>query len=352
MKRIFTRNHQQLRRQSHYALTNNNNQFHYYSTLFGKPTYDDKLNQHKSFSVIETPTSTEDETIIYDNTNRIVNLSVELLRKDRVHLIRNGPSEEFPEYNIVFSVQNNTDDTIETFSVKNLKGTTNRFLNEKNIVANGMYFPVYYDGNILSGTPIENAKMYRIYLDSPLNNSHLLQLLMVDDYRSDKYSAVIRISSKDTKDEQGYIPVAHLDTLKKSKQWCIIMDSVNYLHSIQTNNKFYVINMFCYHLGNPLLYGQLYSGRSMEPFANEEPYSSHDNSNTISDTIAIECPTCEFKFTNLEEASYPVQIRQDGFVWIQPDIDSKRTGRPSMSTQSASTIGAFIDLNNATIQPY
>ena len=84
-----------------------------------------------------------------------------------------------------------------------------------------------------------------------------------------------------------------------------------------------------------------------------EPYEARTfgtESDEQNEDLVIECPTCEFKFTQLPEASYPVQVR-DGSLFAQIDLAEKRTGRPNMSSQSAETLRAYLELQNVPTLP-
>ncbi|KAL0478032.1 hypothetical protein AKO1_013202 [Acrasis kona] len=76
--------------------------------------------------------------------------------------------------------------------------------------------------------------------------------------------------------------------------------------------------MFCYHLGTSLFEGQVHE--------------------TVRNT-AIECPKCEFKFTNVDEAGFDVKII-DNVVHARLDASNRNTGRPVMS--NIETLDSFV----------
>lgn len=293
------------------------------NTIFGLPNSQNNLNQVKKYSMVEFKTN----HLFGDRY--VVNMSVSMTRMDRIHFIRAGPTITFPAYELELTVCEE-DGTQQTRRFNLEGGTYHAFLHERNIrMHNGRpCIEFHMNDKAISAWKFSMSTMYRLYTDLAFSNPQMMHLL----YRQnepDESSAIIEVSSENTSAD-GFFRIAPVEKLMKSQRWCIRMDQVKFLLLIRSNDRFYIINMFCFHLGNSLFGGKLFSdGGTQEDQVNGK---------------LLECPQCEFKFTDLIEASYDVRIDNDNILWANLDlVGLHKTGRPIMS--NIENMQSFIDLH-------
>jgi hypothetical protein len=282
------------------------------NTQFGLPENPDKLFQIKKYTVVDSDTT---------ENGQVTNISVSMRRKDRVELLKNGPTPVFPNFTV--DITTNEENGAPRTRQFDMFGNHHAFLHERTLQHqnNRHYLQFYMNDKTTSALPFPTATSYKVYTDAKFSNPQLFQLLYK--HQQSENSALIDVYSENI-DSHNYLKIKEMEILQQSKRWIVRMDNINYFLLIRSGDEFQLINLFCYHLGNSLLFGKLFARNG----ATED-----DKNGTL-----LECPQCEFKFTDLEQASYNLKIH-DGILYAQ--FDGVKVGRSLMSNQE--TLQSFID---------
>jgi len=111
----------------------------------------------------------------------------------------------------------------------------------------------------------------------------------------------VLVSSNDRDVHRPDGTVERVKLMKSISRWEVNNGNKSYL-LVRRGDKYFFINRYCYHNKSDLFSGELVTGI----------LTASNNTKEF-----IECPRCEHRLTDLESASFPLRIDDDGSIWVQ-----------------------------------